>query len=352
MSRPLYRQQSSNSSRSSFQAVHGVPIITQYGDAYNPGALPRGPLRVPRRQSRRSIDPGFYPPPYVSPEPYCESSPDPGAEHGNEREVSPTKESTFGSEDADPPKAHPRESTSEVDERPWFAQRKRSMQLLLIVGLVAIAIIALAVGLGIGLRRRQDTLQSIVNDSDAVFPAGSFAVKPRLTKTSTDCTSQASSWRCEPLRKGASILMYWEIQFLGPSAYAISARDNALTPAFSNISLALVDEHKPNERFIFSLPMNKVVTPSDASSPTSRAAKCLYPNVIVQAVLYTRRKGGQTVSKKGQRVRNSTWPGNIEVLQFMNSTIGQPTCEDKNGVVIADVQAGQGTCECLYGNQS
>lgn len=153
MAGPLYNQRWSGSSRSSLRTMQTMSIITQYGDAYNPAALPKGPLRVPQRQSRRSLGPGYGPSPYVDPEPADVSpSNDVEALPSKDAELSQTKEA--GSDGTEAPSAPQiEESASEDEERGWFAHRKRSSRFLVIVGVAAVIIVALAVGLSVGLRR-------------------------------------------------------------------------------------------------------------------------------------------------------------------------------------------------------
>ncbi|KAM4058059.1 tat pathway signal sequence [Hirsutella rhossiliensis] len=345
MAGPFYNQRSSNSSRSSLRTMQTMSIITQYSDAYNPGALPKGPLRVPQKHPRRSAGPGYGPSPYVNPEPTAEVDVLPS----KEVEVLPTKEGGSDGTEA-PPAPRVEESTSEDEERGWFAHRKRSSRFLIIVGVAAVVIVGLAVGLSVGLRR-SGTTASPSDGPRSIFPAGSYAVKTSLHKTSTKCTSRSSTWNCEPFDDDDSTTLYWDIASHGPSAFTISSKQNPLTPPFSDVSLELVDGNRPTERLVFSLPTTKVVVPSDGATPANRAAKCQYRGVVLQGTLYTRRRDGRAISAPGQQEQHAAWPGDIEISQVLNSTIGQPTCLDDSGTQIADVQAAQGSCECSYSNE-
>ncbi|PHH90909.1 hypothetical protein CDD83_2286 [Cordyceps sp. RAO-2017] len=347
MDGPFYHQRTSNSSRSSLQSMQTMSVITQYSDAYNPGALPRGPLRVPQRHPRLRDGPGTYPPAYVSPEPST----------ATEKDVSPVQDRAVGSDrlEASPALA-PESSSQGEDERGWFAHRKRSCRFLVIVGVIAVLIVALAVGLSVGLRKsplKDGTTTSPADGLDPMFPTGSYTIRTGLKRTVPGCTSRASTWTCEPSKGGASVAMSWDIESHGPATFTVSSKDKSpVAPPFSDVSMQLVDGNQPTERLVFVLPpMDKSVEPTDGGSPTNRATRCRYQNVMLQAALYTRRRNGQSIPAPKQHGQHADWPGDVEIAQVMNSTIGQPTCQDGAGVQIADVQAAQGDCQCLYSNQ-
>lgn len=184
-----------------------------------------------------------------------------------------------------------------------------------------------------------------------MFPTGSYAVKTSLRKTSTGCTSRSSTWNCEPFDDDKSATLYWDIESRGPAAFTISSNQNSLTPSFSDVSMELVDGNQPTERLVFFLPMTRVVVPSDGATPANRAAKCQYPDTVLQGTLFTRRRGSRGIPAPGQQERHAAWPGDVEISQLMNSTIGQPTCVDRSDTQIADVQAAQGSCGCFYSNE-
>lgn len=186
--------------------------------------------------------------------------------------------------------------------------------------------------------------------SRSIFPAGSYAVKTSLKKTSTKCTSRSSTWNCESF-DDSSTTLHWNIQSRGLAAFTISSKQNPLTPSFSDVDLKLVDGNRPTERLVFFLPMTKVVVPSDGATPSNRAAKCQYRDVVLRGTLYTRWRDGRGIPAPGQQQQHAAWPGDIEIYQLMNSTIGQPTCVDNSGTQIADVQAAQGSCECFFSSE-
>ncbi|GJN70538.1 hypothetical protein PLICBS_004596 [Purpureocillium lilacinum] len=366
---PFYHQRTSlSSSRSSLPSMQAMPYVTQYGDAYNPAALPKGPLRVPQKHQRRSTGPSTYPPPYVSSDASTghitpESRPSGGPEAG--KEVAAADESGGSSDrtEVPPPEAaQGNNGGGRHDEKAWFAHRKRSCRFLVVVGVITAIIVGLAVGLAVGLRKRGST-SGKNSSSNYKFPAGSYTFDTSLKSEDQDCTSRASTWRCDAQAKGNTTTLYWNIKSLSPDTYTVSSApssskdgsDNSLAlPSFSNLKMRLVDANQPTERLVFSMPVNKTVVPSDGGTSLNRAAKCTYADVEVEATLYTRRRGGKSFDAPADAGGSDdgavAWPGDIEVSQLMNSTIGQPTCEDSTGRQIADVQAASGTCACMYSN--
>ncbi|RCI11984.1 hypothetical protein L249_4583 [Ophiocordyceps polyrhachis-furcata BCC 54312] len=359
MAAPIYNQRSSNSSGSSLPTMRTMSIITQYSDAYNPGALPKGPLRVPKRQSRRDPALSVYSQqsPYVSPEPSVAAEKDSstGKEIEAEKGLSAEKEQVSppraGTGSGDSARSVSSECSIRDDDKGLFAHRKRAGRFLVAVAIVAIVIVALAIGLAVGLRKRGGTTGSDPFGLGVEFPAGSYAVRASVKTTEAGCTSQPSTWRCDSSGNGASVTAHWDIRSRGHGVFTISSpNDSELNPAFSDVSLSVVDANRLTERLVFTIPMNKTVIPSGGASPTSRAAQCLYQNVEMEATLYTRQRGGRTMSAPSQLGQGVDWPGDVEINQHMPSTIGQPTCRDSGGVQIADVQASQGNCACVYSN--
>ncbi|KAF4589412.1 tat pathway signal sequence [Ophiocordyceps camponoti-floridani] len=341
-----------------------MSIITQYNDAYNPGALPKGPLRVPRRQSRR--EPFHHQSPYVSPEPSLSTEKE---SVGADRDF-PGVKGFVGAETEDLERrtaSLPRLATASVgssrscssnsgtvrqDDKGLFAHRRRAGRFLVLVAVIAIVIVALAVGLAVGLRRNTDSSSGSASmPSNADFPAGSYSFNANVKTTETGCTSQASTWRCASSTSGSSPAANWDIRPRGNGAYTISSPTASdLNPPFTDIALRILDANHPTERLVFTLPFNKTVTPAASSLPPTRAAKCTYQDVQLEATLYTRRRSGRAMAASSRLGQGMDWPGDVEITQHMPSTIGQPTCSDANGIQIADVQAAQGDCSCVYTN--
>lgn len=116
--------------------------------------------------------------------------------------------------------------------------------------------------------------------------------------------------------------------------------------------MTLVDPNQQSERLTFAFGMNKTVVPADAQTPTNRAANCTYTNTVFEATMWTRQRGNETFAAPKNPSKFAPWPGDVEVLQYKNSTIGEPHCVDQAGGPIADVQAAGGTCMCRYESTS
>ncbi|KAK2606394.1 hypothetical protein QQS21_003213 [Conoideocrella luteorostrata] len=324
-------------------------IITEYNDAfYNPGAIPRVPLRVPRKNPRRSLPPMGFP----HQASYGPSSPASTVTSPGHMSLAYKADSTGDlerDEDISAPEA------VESDEKHWFAHRKRSRRFLVIVGVVTLVIIVvLAIGLPVGLRNKVSTQGSQADDGDdpsgMPFPAGAFSFKTSLQKTDAGCTSKNTTWKCDPMRPGEPTTFYWDITQVNYYTYTITSNKNPFAPDFNNVSMKIRDYNKPTERLEFAFSMNKTVTPSDSGSPTNRAAKCMYVDTLFQASMYTRKRGTTLFSTLKHHAKYSSWPGDFEIVQSLDSTIGKPMCTDASNNLIADVGAGPGTCRCQYTN--
>lgn len=142
------------SRRSSMVSLPTMPppvqrhMVTEYNDAvYNPGAIPKIPLRVPQKNPRRSLGPPPHPGSYVPSSPASTIT--------STGHLSPPykADSTAGELDRDD--GHSQPEAEEANEKHWFAHRKRSRRFLVIVGIVTlIIIVGLAVGLPLGLRNK------------------------------------------------------------------------------------------------------------------------------------------------------------------------------------------------------
>lgn len=116
--------------------------------------------------------------------------------------------------------------------------------------------------------------------------------------------------------------------------------------------MTVLDPNQESERFTFAFAMNKTVVPDDAQTPTNRAANCTYADTVFKATLWTRKRGNETISIPKSPSKFGPWPGDVEIMQYKNSTIGEPHCIDTAGGPIADVQAAGGTCMCRYESSS
>ncbi|KAH7153160.1 hypothetical protein EDB81DRAFT_447944 [Dactylonectria macrodidyma] len=344
------RGSSSVSSRSSLHSVGFMPVIAENEVAQSHPSTPKPvvahlsstpiSLRVPQKSPRRPSprgSPRGLPPPYVPP--YIL---------------------------VNPPALHPppcyKESDGESPERDarmrrgeYGGRRNQSDRWCCIVGVgVAILVVlavGLAVGLTIGLQDKDPEKHTQGSDSpDQSFPAGSFSFEVDLQETSTNCTSNTSTWRCYPYTTGDSATFFWVITADSSSAYTISSTENPFAPSFTNRSLAVLDAGKPTERLRFFYSMSKEVVPSENLTSNNRAATCTFDETRFEATLWTRRRGNDTVDPASDDIKFGAWPGDAEIVQSKSGTLGPLKCEDSNGNRIGNVQAKPGTCECRYSN--
>lgn len=144
------REDSSAASPSAAPSPPYRHFATQYKDnAYNPGAIPRIPLRVPMKNARRSMLPPMNLDHRASYEPPSPASTIASTGHMiHSYEVDSTGE-LHRDESVPAPDA------GDPDEKQWFNHRNRSRRFLVIVGIVTLVIIVtLAIALPVGLRNK------------------------------------------------------------------------------------------------------------------------------------------------------------------------------------------------------
>ncbi|KAF4981243.1 hypothetical protein FZEAL_2931 [Fusarium zealandicum] len=315
---------------------------------------PQMPLRVPQKSPRRLMrDNGIedrnharsnrgLPPPYTGsgnsspPTPTLHPPPSYKEAHGKFVE-----QESLGSEP---------EGDSETKV---FGVSRRRGCCLLVIALVVIAVIALGLGVGltIGLRdRNTNPHPELASSPDSDFPAGSFAFKANLQNTSTDCTSNPSTWRCFPFTEGSSATFFWIITYVNTQYYKVSSTDNPFAPSFTNLSLELLGDETDDERLRFSFSMDKTVVPDDKLSSSNRAARCTFKDTVFEATMWTRRNGSHDDGSGSGNGKFALWPGDVEIVQRKESESGSPECVNVDGDEIASVKSGSGTCECRYTN--
>jgi hypothetical protein len=347
--RPLFPR--SPTSRASLTSVGQMPVIDEDDEARTAPKPPAVPLRSPQRSYRRSMARGL-PPPYV-PATYLPPVYRPPYLEAAERKKAADLEAG-----KDPKKvaagataaSRLRKRSSDKD---WKNDsRRRSCRFVALLLVLMAIVVGLAVGLTLGLKDRGKHDSSSLEAASSRFPAGSFAFNTTLRRTATDCTSNPATWRCYPYEQGSPATFFWIVSAVSSHAFAVSSSDNPFAPAFANVSMRLVDGNQPAERFVFSFSTDTVVVPSDALTPGNRAARCAFDDTEFEATVWTRRRGGATVRPPDRAPGEGfvEWPGDVEVAQVKKAQPGSPKCEDVDGAVIADVQAGAGTCECRYAN--
>ncbi|KAJ3520796.1 hypothetical protein NM208_g13568 [Fusarium decemcellulare] len=217
---------------------------------------------------------------------------------------------------------------------------------------MAIIAIGLGVGLTIGLAdKRKSSPQNSSPALDPSFPAGSYAFKATLQETSTECTSNPSTWRCYPYAEGSPATFFWVITYVNTQYYRISSTNNPFAPSFTNLTLELLDEDTSKERLRFSFSMNKTVVPDDKLSSDNRAARCAFDNTHFEATMWTRKSDDQSNDDdESESSKFAPWPGDVEIVQRKTSESGSPKCVDADGDAVADIKPGSGTCECRYTN--
>ncbi|ATY63002.1 hypothetical protein A9K55_008481 [Cordyceps militaris] len=354
----------SSASSSMASIAQHLPRLTETGEMNR--ALPKMPLRVPQRNPRRSLPaavggaPASYVPSRDSAahlsEPPTPTSPP----------LSPCKltASEAGTSELHSPRCsvvQQKRAHAEPpgDEKGWIDHRQRRCRFMIVVGVFTAIVAGLTVGLAVGLGKgnAQPNSQSSPDGADsAVFPAGAYSFETYLRANSSGCTSRASSWQCYPETSASSLraTFYWTVQGDVGGAhhdYYVTGTEEPFGPAFANLPATLLDVKQPSERLSFAFAANKTVVIPVAAGD-GRVANCTYPGTVFQATLWTRRRGGQGVSAPSRTARYAPWPGEMEVVQYKNSTIGDPVCVDRHGKAIADVQAAGGSCLCRYTSTS
>lgn len=189
--------------------------------------------------------------------------------------------------------------------------------------------------------------ETSTSEPPAAFPAGSFAFKADLQNTTTDCTSNPSTWRCYPYEQGSSATFFWIISSNNDSSYNISSTENPFAPSFTNLTLNVLDKDTSQERLQFTFSMNKTVVPDDQLSSSNRAAKCTFGDTLFEATLWTQRKRGDEAAGN---TKFAAWPGDVDVVQRKTFNGGSPNCVDSEGGQVGDVKSESGACECRYAN--
>ncbi|OAA73556.1 hypothetical protein ISF_00457 [Cordyceps fumosorosea ARSEF 2679] len=358
------------SSRASIVSVAQLPRRTETGDFNR--ALPRMPLRVPQKNARRSLPPGGIPPvsPHNLPSPtestlYPSEPPTPTSPP-----VSPLKLTAAASSETSELNSPSgsilalqklADGEKPADDKEWLDHRRRRCRFMLVVGVFMAVVAGLAVGLAVGLSNgnakystpSSSTTTTTTAAAAAVFPAGAYSFDTYLRENSTGCTSRASTWRCYPETggPGSRATFHWTVQSSGPgpSSYYVSGTgEEPFGPTFANLPATILDADRPTERLTFAFAANATVTPADGG----RVANCTYTGVVFRATLWTRRRGGQAFAAPTHQAAYAPWPGDLEVVQYKNSTIGEPVCVDAQGRGVADVQAAGGSCLCRYTSTS
>ena len=194
-----------------------------------------------------------------------------------------------------------------------------------------------------------------------------------MENVSTNCTSNTTAWSCAPYHTYAnspsqSKAVYdWIINPSpsSPTTFTISSTADVFNIVFANVSLELLDANLPTERYHFSTPFKKVVTPADALN-----IRCNYNDSKLEADLYTKLKqvysdvsyaspvpaapASTAASFSGGQ---QLWPYAVEITISQEGGPNVPDCHQlKDGVLGLRLTQGIQTkastdlCTCVYKN--
>ncbi|MCJ1439338.1 hypothetical protein MMC27_008730 [Xylographa pallens] len=269
------------------------------------------------------------------------------------------------------------ELRNNINNNKHIAGRGGWKRLLLLVLIVIVIIVALAVGLTIGLRNRSNGSSSVppssnptsspTSDPTGPFPIGSFSLNTCLDSISTNCTSTSATWRCYPYATYAdspslALATFNWIIAGSENSLTISSTDNPFAINFADVPLTVADKGTANERYLFSVPNNKVVIPSASITTDNSMATCQFNNTQLQASLFTRIPSSYPSNSSASSTGNITggfqpWPFAIQVSQSINGGVDVPACfEVINGNLGEPITNGlsakssQDFCSCVYKN--
>lgn len=247
---------------------------------------------------------------------------------------------------------------------PWW-RRKR----LVLLAVIAVLLVALAIGLGVGLTHRSssnnsDSAESPGNRTEQPlgFPIGQWTVPATLLEASTECTSNAATWRCYPYTVGGDTSFDLTItntsaqyapnsttsentgQAGQPAGLQISSSNPFVIP-FANQTVTYFSSaaNASAARLEWSFSMAKTVVPSSPVIEGGAAAECLFPDTMLTGILYL------NAPKMMAGATESAWPYAAEIRQAWQGGNREIECQGANGGSAA-VAAAEGDCNCVYRN--
>ncbi|KAF6226514.1 hypothetical protein HO133_009380 [Letharia lupina] len=254
-----------------------------------------------------------------------------------------------------------------------YVARRGGWRRICVVAVILIAcLVALVVGLAVGLHKKHSSSSatpavpsSSSSPSAGPFPIGSYTFITFLDTTSTNCTSNPESWKCEPSVTYATsptnsqATFNWLISAANSSSdpasnLTISSTDNPFSIDFSNATLTLVDAGTDNERYTFTTTVEKSVFPSFN-------VKCDYNDTLFTADLYTSKpksypsnSTGATSSAAGAAGGAfANWNYAVDATQSIGGGVDVPACYESNGDRVTsgyDVMPAADFCSCAYKN--
>ena len=213
------------------------------------------------------------------------------------------------------------------------------------------------------------------------FPIGSYTFTTFLDTTSTNCTSNPASWKCEPSVTYATsptnsqATFNWIISAANSSSNSrsnltISSTNNPFAIDFSNATLILVDAGTDNERYTFTTTVQKAVYPSFN-------VRCYYNDTLFTADLYTSKpnsypnnstSAGATSSAAGAAATDGAagapaggafadWNYAVDATQSIGGGVDVPACYSLNNGQPGDrvtsgytMMPAADFCSCAYKN--
>jgi hypothetical protein len=217
-----------------------------------------------------------------------------------------------------------------------IARRGGWKRLLAVVLLLVAVAVGLGVGLGVGLVKNQEADSgpaqptSTAAAGNGSFPQGSYTFAGALASVGTACTSNPATFLCWPYMtynastSASAVAFDWVVAAQPSGDLALSSSNNPFAITFSNASLTQHDAGTPQERYSFSLSLDKYVVPTGPIDGSSTLAACWFNTTTLAGNLWTRRPADGGAVANG--TANSTaqmladWP----VWQFafdVNQTI-------------------------------
>lgn len=246
----------------------------------------------------------------------------------------------------------------------------------LLILVIILCVVGLVSGLVFGLRNRHQRSSTSENGagdnlggasgnaagepSNSTFPAGSYSIETYLNLVNTNCTSNPTTWLCNPYEtyaespSGSAATFDWIIDPVhGTDNYTISSTHNYFSIVFTDTNMSLEAAGTDLEHYSFQISMQKPVIPDAALTPSDVSATCYYNNTILQAYLYTKMP---KTYPPNSTINNSSaftaWPYAVRVEQLAQSGPDTPTCLDRAGNSLGDYsieETGQ-ICDCVYIN--
>ncbi|CAF9943837.1 MAG: hypothetical protein ALECFALPRED_001470 [Alectoria fallacina] len=280
------------------------------------------------------------------------------------------------------------EKFEDLRNNAYVARRGGWRRICLVAAIVIACVVALVVGLVVGLHKKHNSSSaapaapsSSSTPNAGPFPIGSYTFTTFLDTTSTNCTSNSASWKCEPSvtyatsPTNAEATFNWIISAADAdsnsgSNLTISSTNNPFSIDFSNATLTLADAGTDNERYTFSTTVQKDVFPSFG-------VKCDYNDTLFSADLYTSKpksypsnstsasatssaaaaaaSGGAAGAPAGGAFAN--WNFAVDATQSIGGGVDVPACYTLNNGEPGDrvtsgynVMPAADFCTCAYKN--